>query len=137
MLPYILLGDNNLNACASFEQELEKQVAYAAVKTVEDGQTLLDFLAGRSWKDLPSMILINYDLPGMKASDILRELLTDARYTDIPKLVWGPSADCEEEVSKCKQLGASLYLKKPDAAFELEGVVRQIDTILKSELSIV
>jgi CheY-like chemotaxis protein len=136
MLPYILLGDNNLNDTTTFEQELEKQVAYAAVKTVEDGLTLLEFLNNRSWKELPSMILINYDLPGMKASDILRELLEDTRYADIPKLVWGPSAD-GEEVAKCKQLGASLYLKKPGAAFELEGVVRQIDTILKSELSIV
>jgi CheY-like chemotaxis protein len=136
MLPYILLGDNNLNDITSFEQELEKQVAYAAVKTVEDGLTLLEFLNKRSWKELPSMILIHYDLPGMKASDILRELLEDTRYADIPKLVWGPSADCEE-VAKCKQLGASLYLKKPGAAFELEGVVRQIDTILKTELSMI
>jgi response regulator RpfG family c-di-GMP phosphodiesterase len=136
MLPYILLGDNNLNDNVSFEQELEKQVAYAAVKTVEDGQTLLNFLSARSWKELPSMILINYDLPGMKASDILCTLLEDPRYADIPKLIWGPSGDCEE-VTKCKDLGASLYLKKPDAVFELEAVVRQIDSILKTELSIV
>jgi CheY-like chemotaxis protein len=136
MLPYILLGDNNLTDNVCFEQELEKQVAYAAVKTVEDGLTLLDFLNKRSWKELPSMILINYEIPGMKASDILRELLMDARYADIPKLVWGPSTDCEE-VARCKQLGATHSLKKPDAALELEGVVKQIDSILKTELSMV
>jgi two-component system, response regulator len=136
MLPYILLGDNNLKDCACFEQELEKQVAYAAVKTVEDGETLLTFLACRTWKELPSMILVNYDLPGMKASAVLHELLMDSRYAEIPKLIWGQSGDCEE-VAKCKELGATLYLKKPAAAFELEGVVRQIDTILKSELSII
>jgi CheY-like chemotaxis protein len=136
MLPYILLGDNNLRDNVSFEQELEKQVAYASVKTVADGLTLLDFLNKRSWKDLPSMILINYDLPDMKASDIFRELLMDTRYADIPKLVWGPTADCDE-VARCKQMGASLYLQKPGAALEMEGVVRQIDSILKTELSIV
>src|ERR1700753_3133357 len=136
MLPYILLGDNNLNVCESFELELEKQVAYAAVKTVEDGQTLLDFLGRRNWKELPSMILINYDLEGMKACDVLRELLTDPRYADIPKLVWGLSAD-SREVAECQGLGASLCLKKPDAHFELEHVVRQIDSILKSELSLI
>lgn len=136
MLPYILLGDNNLNVCESFEQELEKQVAYAAVKTVEDGQTLLDFLGRRSWKELPSMILINYDLQGMKACDVLRELLSDPRYADIPKIVWGVASD-SREVAECKGLGASLCMKKPDAAFELESVVRQIDGILKTELSLV
>lgn len=136
MLPYILLGDNNLSVCESFEQELEKQVAYAAVKTVEDGQALLDFLCRRSWKDLPSMILINYDMPGMKACDVLRELLSDPRYADIPKIVWGVSAD-SREVAECQGLGASLCIKKPAAAFELEDVVRQIDGILRSELSLV
>src|ERR1700761_1871595 len=136
MLPYILLGDNNLTDNVCFEQELEKQVAYAAVKTVEDGLTLLDFLNKRSWKELPSMILINYEIPGMKASDILRELLMDVRYADIPKIVWGPAPDCPE-VAKCRELGATYSFKKPDAGFELEGVVRQIDVILKSELSIV
>lgn len=136
MLPYILLGDNNLVDNVCFEQELEKQVAYAAVKTVEDGLTLLDFLNKRSWKELPSMILINYEIPGIKASDILRELLMDKRYADIPKLVWGPKTDCEE-VAKCKQLGATLSLKKPGVALEMEGVIRQIDSILKTELSIV
>lgn len=135
MLPYILLGDNNIKDSVSFEQELEKQVAYATVQSIDDGLILLDFLNKRSWKDLPSMILINYDLKGMKASDIFRELLMDNRYAGIPKIVWGATADCDE-VARCKQMGASLYLKKPDAAIEMEGVVRQIDTILKTELSI-
>lgn len=135
MLPYILLGDNNLSDSASFEQALEKQVAYASVKSVDDGLSLLDFLNKRSWKELPSMIVLNYDLRGMKASDIFRELLMDTRYADIPKIVWGATADCEEVV-KCKQMGASLYLKKPDAPLEMEGVVRQIDSILKTELRI-
>jgi len=135
MLPYILLGDNDLQDNLSFEQELEKQVAYASVKTVDDGLTLLDFLNKRSWKDLPSMILVNYDLRGMKASDIFRELLMDTRYANIPKIVWGATSDCDE-VTRCKQMGASLYLKKPGAPLEMAGVVRQIDSILKSELSI-
>ena len=39
MLPYILLGDNNLTDNVCFEQELEKQVAYAAVKTVAKKKT--------------------------------------------------------------------------------------------------
>ena len=46
MIPYILLADNDFSSCTSFEQELEKQVAYAAVKIVEDGQSFLAFLAG-------------------------------------------------------------------------------------------
>ncbi len=135
MLPYILLADHDSGVCDSFVVELDKHVAYAAVKTVEDGQSFLTFLANRSWKDLPSMILVNYDLPDTKAPDLLRELLTDARYLSIPKLVWSPTGH-KKEMEECKLLGVKRYLQKPSGAFELEDIIRQIDGILKAELSI-
>ncbi|HWB93599.1 MAG TPA: response regulator [Puia sp.] len=136
MLPYILLADQDSDACDSFVEELDKRIAYAAVQTVEDGQKLLTFLANRSWKDLPSMILVNYELPDAKAPDLLRELLTDTRYLTIPKLVWSCTGH-KKEMEECRMLGVKRYLHKPNGVFEIEDVVRQIDDILKAELSIV
>src|ERR1700744_3921922 len=136
MIPYILLADNDFSSCTSFEQELEKQVAYAAVKIVQDGQSFLAFLANRSWKELPSLILVNYDLPDMQAPDLLRELLTDTRYMNIPKLVWSRNG-AKKEMEECQMLGVRHYWQKPGDSFELEGVVRQIDSILKAELSLI
>ena len=136
MLPYILLADHDSNACDSFVEELDKRIAYAAVQTVEDGQKFLSFLANRSWKDLPSMILVNYELPDAKAPDLLRELLSDPRYLDIPKLVWSRTGH-KKEMDECRMLGVKRYLHKPSGTFEIEDVVRQIDDILKAELSIV
>lgn len=135
MLPYILLADPDPNACDSFVQELDKKIAYASVQTVEDGQKFLTFLANRSWKDLPSMILVNYELPDAKAPDLLRELLTDPRYLNIPKLVWSPTGQ-KREIDECRMLGVKRYLNKPSGVFEIEAVVRQIDDILKAELNI-
>jgi len=135
MLPYILLADHDSCACDSFVEELDKRIAYASVKTVEDGQTFLTFLANRTWKDLPSMILVNYELPDAKAPELLRELLTDARYLDIPKLVWSHTGH-KTEMDECQMLGVKRYLHKPNGVFEIEDVVRQIDDILKAELSI-
>ena len=134
MLPYILLADPESGVCNSFVEELDKHVAYAAVQTVEDGQALLTFLANRNWKDLPSMILVNYDLPDAKAPDLLRELLTDTRYLSIPKLVWSQTGE-RKEMEECKLLGVKLYLQKPSDVFELEHIIHQIDDILKAELS--
>ena len=136
MLPYILLADQDPNACDSFVEELDKRIAYASVQTVEDGQELLSFLASRTWKDLPSMILVNYELPDSKAPDLLRELLTDTRYLGIPKLVWSGTGH-KKEIDECRMLGVKRYLQKPNGVFEIEDVVRQIDDILKAELSIV
>src|SRR5882762_4551923 len=106
MLPYILLADHDHGLCGSFVQELDRHVAYAEVKTVEDGRSLLSYLASRNWDDLPSMILVNYDLPDSKAPELLRALLTDARYRDIPKLVWSRGGR-QTQIEECKSLGVT------------------------------
>ena len=134
MLPYILLADDNPTLCGSFVEELDRRVAYAEVKTVEDGQAFLSYLTSRPWDDLPSMILVNYDLPDTKAPELCRFLLTDARYQGIPILVWGRNGQHQEE---CKCLGVKSYLIQPDGVSDLEAVVDQIDHLLKAELSII
>jgi CheY-like chemotaxis protein len=135
MLPYILLADPDARTCDSFAAELDRRIAYATVCTVEDGQSFLGFLAKRNWKDLPSMILVNYELPDTKAPDLLRELLTDERYLTIPKLVWGPNGH-KREMDECLVLGVKKYLQKPDDSFALGDIVRQIDIMMKAELQI-
>jgi CheY-like chemotaxis protein len=135
MLPYILLADADARTCDSFAAELDRHIAYATVCIVEDGQSFLGFLAKRNWKDLPSMILVNYDLPDAKAPDLLRELLTDERYLTIPKLVWGPNGH-KREMDECLVLGVKKYLQKPDDSIALGDIVRQIDSMMKAELQI-
>jgi CheY-like chemotaxis protein len=136
MLPYILLADDDNRLCGSFVEELDRKVAYAEVKTVECGRSFMDYLASRNWDDLPSMILVKYDLPDAKAPDIVRELRSESRYRDIPILVWSRSGQ-QMEVDECKSLGVNTYLRQPAADSELEAVVLQIDHLLKAELSIV
>ena len=134
MLPYILLADDNPTLCGSFVEVVDRRVAYAEVKTVEDGHTFLTYLSSRPWDDLPSMILVNYDLPDTKAPELLRYLLTEPRYQSIPMLVWSRNGQHQEE---CQCLGIKSYLLQPDGASDLEAVVDQIDHLLKVELSII
>jgi CheY-like chemotaxis protein len=135
MLPYLLLADDDPEVRDSFVEEFEKHVAYATIKTVDDGQALLTFLANRSWKDLPSMILISYHLPDHVAPDIIRELLLNSRYLGIPKLVWSQTGQTKE-MDECRMLGVKHYFKKPSGVFESQAVIRQIDRLLRGELSL-
>jgi len=135
MLPYILLAEDDCDLCGDFVQEVDRHVAYAEVKTVENGRTFLDYLASRPWDDLPSMILVKYDLPDTKAPDLLRELMTQARYQGIPVLVWSRSGQ-PKEAEECQSLGVRTYLHQPTGGLELEAVVHQIDDLLKAELNI-
>jgi hypothetical protein len=132
-LPYILLADSNLEHRNSFVTVFDKQIAYATVSAVDDGQSLLAFLAHCGWRDLPSLIVLNYRLGDTTAPDLLRELLLDTRYMNIPKLIWS-STGAVKEMEECRILGIKHFYKTPDGIFELEDNVRKIDDLLKSEL---
>ena len=132
-LPYVLLADSDSAHRNSFVTVFEKQVAYATVSTVNDGRSLLSFLIDCGWKDLPSLIILNYRLQDMVAPDLLRELLLDTRYMKIPKMVWSSTA-AQKELEECRILGIKHFVKTSDDIFELENNVRKIDGLLRSEL---
>ena len=114
----------------------EKQIAYATVSAVDDGSSLLAFLAHCGWRDLPSLIILNYQLRDTTAPDLLRELLLDTRYMKIPKVVRTRTGDAKE-VSECRILGVKYFLPISDDLFELENNVRRIDELLKAELHLI
>jgi CheY-like chemotaxis protein len=134
-LPYILLADDNLAHRNSFVTVFEKQVAYATVTAVDDGQSLLAYLAHCGWKDLPSLIILNYKLRDTIAPDLLRELLLDTRYMKIPKLIWS-STGALKEMEECRILGVRHFYRTPEGIFDLEDSVRKIDDLLQSELKL-
>lgn len=132
-LPYILLADNNIDHKNSFITVFDKQIAYATVSAVDDGQSLLSFLAHCGWRDLPSLIILSYQLGDTTAPDLLRELLLDTRYMKIPKLIWSTTG-ATKEMEECRILGVKHFYKTPDGIFEMENNVRRIDELLQAEL---
>lgn len=134
-LPYILVADADSNRRDSFVTVFEKQVAYAAVCVVHDGQSFLSFLSSCTWKGLPELIILSHELPDMAVPDVIRELLPDPRYQDIPKLVMTPATE-KREIEECRMLGIKHFLTIPGNQFELETNVRIIDNLLKSELDL-
>lgn len=134
-MPFIVLADNDCEHKKSFTKAFEKQVAYASIVTRHSGRSLLSFLRSCDWNNLPDLIVLNYQLSDMTAPEVLRQLLTDSRCREIPKVVCVPDID-KNAITECWSLGARHFLKKDDGLFECESVVREIDTILKAELSL-
>jgi two-component system cell cycle response regulator DivK len=75
-------------------------------------------------KELPSLILMDVQLPKMSGLDATRTLKADARTKDIPVIIitsFALSGDRE----KAAQAGATNYLAKPYSPRELMAIVRQ------------
>jgi CheY-like chemotaxis protein len=120
---FILLGEDDLD-----DQELLKEVFTTIEDSVrltfvDSGKEALTLLDRLKDDQLPCLIVLDYNMPGLSGADILSELNGKSRYSHIPKMIWSTSGS-ESFRSRCLELGATDYVIKPTSVKELEEVVR-------------
>ena len=120
---FILLGEDD-----SDDQEMLKEV-FESIDTsfilffVNNGSEVLSALEKFRDDQMPCLIVLDYNMPGLNGADILRELGTNERYAKIPKIVWSTSTS-EKFRSLCMELGAVDYVIKPNNIIDLEKTAR-------------
>jgi PAS domain S-box-containing protein len=92
---------------------------------------LLPALQGRLGLELarehsPDLILLDLHLPDMKGEDVLRELRSDSRTSDIPVLVISADAT-PRQITRLRMAGARGYLTKP---LDLDEFLSEVDAAL-------
>lgn len=90
------------------------------IRCVSDGQEALRLLRQCTADKFPSMILLDYQMPGLTAAEVLAEMARDSRFDNILKIVWSTSGHSNYR-HPCLQSGARHYLTKPA---DLEGFAR-------------
>jgi CheY-like chemotaxis protein len=81
---------------------------------VEDGEKVLEYLA-QMYSDegtLPSLVVLDLNMPRLSGTQTLRELKSIAHYKDIPVIIFSSSLNVME-MHECSQLGALSYIVKP------------------------
>ena len=120
---FILLGEDDAD-----DQDMLKEV-FASIDTafvlffVNNGREILSALEKLKDDQMPCLIVLNYNMPGLNGADILRELSTNERYKNIPKVVWSTSGS-EKFRNVCLELGAIDYVIKPNNVVGLEEIAR-------------
>jgi len=118
---FILLGEDDPD-----DQEMLKEV-FASIDAsfilffVDSGEEILSALGKFKDDNLPCLIVLDYNMPGLNGADILRELGTNERYAHIPRVVWS-TAGSEKFRNLCLELGAIDYVIKPNNLKELEKI---------------
>ena len=120
---FILLGEDDAD-----DQEMLKEVFTSidisfVLFFVNNGKEVLSALEKLKDDQMPCLIVLDYNMPGLNGADILRELGTNERYKNIPKVVWS-TADSEKFKKICLELGAADYVIKPNNVIGLEEVAR-------------
>jgi CheY-like chemotaxis protein len=95
------------------------------ISFVENGRQVLDYLKSLS-SVLPSLIVLDLNMPEMDGRQTLQYLKSNPSYKEIPVAIVSTSAN-KMDKDMCKQLGASLYITKPNIHVGWQGIIRQLE----------
>ena len=125
----ILLADDDVEDQEILEDAILQQESVTEVRTVVNGQQVIEFLHNCSDIDLPSLIILDYKMPILNAAEVLERIHQVGRFNGIPKVVWSSSKQ-PEHVKNCMDKGAINYFVKPNRINDLELMVKQMLAII-------
>jgi CheY-like chemotaxis protein len=109
---FILLADDDQEDLELLSEVLLQLEADAKLHTVNNGSMVLQFLEKTTDDELPSLIVLDYNMPNMNGAEVLEQLCKNPRYLNIPKIIWSTSNN-SSYIRECMEKGATSYLVKP------------------------
>lgn len=115
--PALLLVEDSAEDAALIISALQQALPANQIVVCESGEAALDFLhvrgayAHRPAHELPALILLDLNLPGMSGFEVLRELRNSPRTRLLPVIVFSASVE-QVDVSRATELGANSYVRK-------------------------
>lgn len=129
-VPSILLVEDNEDDYEATLRSLKYNRCFNPVQWCRSGQDALDYLnnegryaEARLDKKLPSLVLLDLNMPGMDGRQVLQHIKSDTHLKQIPVVILTTSADAKD-VEHCYQIGASTYIQKPVSFAELTEAIR-------------
>jgi two-component system response regulator len=110
----ILLVEDNPDDEALTLRALKKNNILNEVAVARDGAQAIDHLFNGPSADLPlpSVILLDLQLPKVDGLEVLRRIRADERTHNIPVVVL-TSSRLQEDILKCYRDGANAFVRKP------------------------
>lgn len=120
---FILLGEDDAD-----DREMLTEVFASIDRSfillfVDNGKEVVSALEKLRDDQMPCLIVLDYNMPGLNGAEILKEVGQNERYKDIPKIVWSTSGS-DKFRNLCLELGALDYVIKPSSNTELEKIAR-------------
>ncbi len=114
---FVLVVEDNEDDERLTLRALKKSCPPARIEVVRDGEQAISFLQrwpcdGPCEQELPSLILLDLNLPKVSGHQVLEAYRAHARTRELP-IVIVTSSDDEKDIRSLRMMGASDYMKKP------------------------
>ena len=130
----ILLADDDPEDLELLQEALLQCEAGLKIHLADSGKKVLEFLRKSHDNHLPSLIVLDYNMPDMKGPEVLAKLQSDSRYQNIPKIVWSTSNN-SLYIKECMENGATSYFVKPSNSKELQQQAKEMLALGNGKLS--
>lgn len=121
----ILIGEDDIDDKEILEEIFLSIDPSIKLTFINDGQKLVSFLENATPKNLPGLIILDYNMPHLNGAEILKSLQQNEKVKNIPKIIWS-TANADGFKNICLQLGACEYLVKPSRFSDLESMIKQM-----------
>jgi CheY-like chemotaxis protein len=128
-LTIIMIEDDEGHATL-IERNIRRAGVSNEIVKFASGTPALDYLIGGSGKPgvqngKPYMVLLDLNLPDMSGVDILKKLKETPKTERIPVIVL-TTTDDKNEIQRCYDLGANVYVTKPVNYENFANAIRQL-----------
>lgn len=122
---HILIADDDEEDLELIEEAILELEPGAELHKVPDGKAAVEYLENLHDRQLPSLIILDYNMPGLNGSEVLLQLYGQSRYNTVPKIILSTSS-ASLYIHECKQNGATEYFVKPSTKQELDRLAANI-----------
>lgn len=116
----IFYVDDDMDDLYFFEETLKKINGEHQLHTTRDGNSLLQLLEAPP--PHPHLIIVDLNMPIMDGFEVLDRICNGSQSKPAPIVVFTTSRD-RESAMRCKDLGADMFVSKPDDFKSMEKVL--------------
>ena len=118
----ILLADDDTDDCHFFAEALETLPISTQLKTVHDGDELMNYLIENK-QYLPHVLFLDINMPRKNGFECLAEIKQDEKLKDLPVIMFSTSSE-REKINILFKTGADVYIRKPGNFAQLVQVIQ-------------